>query len=318
MKGKTKRASFFRANAHAIILILILLLFSIIFFAEISTIIFISPQILEVPFSWLWLLIVIGILFMVLRTYAAQLTIRYVPRAFVRVLLFHLLFLGGIVLLNVFLLSANIPSLLLFGIGYLEFVLLAASLSLVVLVGDVHVLQQCAKKIMLALGIGTILFFISIFIQSIWPFLSLLVARVVYFLITLVYPETAFYTSYSTYQVIFYENIPTVGAEDFGGIILKTCSGVEGLTLFFLLFTFIILLEWSRIKEKWKIAALYLAGTITMILSNMLRVFLLIFAGIRVSPEFATGALHSNVGWIFFTLVFIFFEFLSYRWMVRK
>ncbi len=318
-KGKKVHIhTFVREHTPQILLFLTLALFSFLFFVEFFILSYVSPILATIPFSWWWFFAVIAITVMILREGSSSFSIQYSHKSFFSACVFHALSVSLIVLFNIFFVAkSSFASFALVAFWYLELLFIITSLAIIVVLGDINFLSNIWKKISLAIILGTLLFTVILLIHSLWKYLSLIVAHIVFFVLRLLF-TTAFYIPNSTYNGVYYDGVPTVGAGNFGGVILKTCSGVEGLSLFLILFSFLIILEWRNIREKWKIPVLYILGMLTMFLFNILRVFLLILAGIQVSPEFAAGGLHTNLGWIFFTFVFIFFEFLSYRWMVRR
>ncbi|MBW3017812.1 hypothetical protein KY325_01495, partial [Candidatus Woesearchaeota archaeon] len=123
------------------------------------------------------------------------------------------------------------------------------------------------------------------YFQRLWPFFSIVVGKTSHFLLSLIYSD-ALYSSASTSFGYLYEGIPTVGTPRFAGAIFKECSGIEGMSLFLLFFTIIVIIEWKTINKK-KLFVLYPLGIGTMFLINILRVTLLMIAGSEISPAFA-------------------------------
>ena len=154
--------------------------------------------------------------------------------------------------------------------------------------------------------------FYSMF-QKLWPIFALIVGKSVYFFLSLFYSD-AFYESTTVSFGHVFEGIPTVGTSNFAGAIFEQCSGIEGLSLFLLFFTIIVIIEWKEINKR-KLLILYPLGLGLMFLINIFRITLLMIAGTEISPAFAAGGFHSNFGWILFAIYFVIFEFFSYRWM---
>jgi exosortase/archaeosortase family protein len=57
----------------------------------------------------------------------------------------------------------------------------------------------------------------------------------------------------------------------------------------------------------------FIIGLLGVYLVNVLRLLLLIIAGVHISPRFAIGLVHTNAGWVFFIAYF-----LCYYLIVRK
>lgn len=177
------------------------------------------------------------------------------------------------------------------------------------------------KQFIVSILIAVMLRYILMFIVKIviflgdfaWPFLAHVTSKIVYFLLSL---------TFSDVFVNFGSNIsedafPLIGVGDFVVKIARSCSGMAGISLFFLLFVFIVFLERNNVV-KWKAALLLPLGMFGSLVMNVLRVYLLIVVGAVYSPEFAIGPFHNNVGWILFSTYFLVFEFLTYNWMLNK
>ena len=140
-------------------------------------------------------------------------------------------------------------------------------------------------------------------------FLAQIVAKIIYFLLKIFF-DGAFYRVDST-------SIPTIGIPRFVVKIARPCSGIEGMGLFLLLFTALVLIEHKRINKN-KVLLLYTLGIFGAFCINVMRTFSLFVVGHFVSPEFSLGVFHSNVGWIAFTIYFLIFIYFSYPWMKKK
>lgn len=98
--------------------------------------------------------------------------------------------------------------------------------------------------------------------------------------------------------------------------IVVGCSGIEGVSLFDLLFGLVVLIEWNRLIKA-RAFACYAAGIAAFLAANVVRIILLVVLGNRLTPEIATGHFHKNAGWVFFVLVFLGILRLTYNWMRR-
>jgi len=175
--------------------------------------------------------------------------------------------------------------------------------------------KKFSSKIFASLTISFIFLNVYFLFQKTWPFFSKIVAYPVYFLLKIFYSD-AFITSNTQLFGKSFQDIPTVGNSHFAGIIFRPCSGIEGLSLFLLLFTIIVIIDWNVINKK-KMLLLYLIGPLYMVVFNILRIFVLLISGIEISKSFAVGGFHSNLGWIIFTFAFFVFLKLTYGWLKR-
>jgi len=142
--------------------------------------------------------------------------------------------------------------------------------------------------------------------KGFWHVLAYVVAKVVYFMLSLTYPNVTFSMNP--------DMTATIGTNAFNVIIAGACSGIDGVKLFLILFTFFLIIDWKAINPK-KAVLLYFLGTVIMFTVNIIRVYLVLLIGNIVNPEFAMKGFHANIGWILFTFVFIIFEYLTYNWM---
>jgi exosortase/archaeosortase family protein len=98
-------------------------------------------------------------------------------------------------------------------------------------------------------------------------------------------------------------------------VILPTCSGIDGILLFQLLYALLIIADWYRLGRRRALIG-YFVGIATMLLANALRIAGMVVIGNRLSPELVLRY-HLNAGWIFFASVFLFYLLASYPWLVR-
>ena len=90
---------------------------------------------------------------------------------------------------------------------------------------------------------------------------------------------------------------PVIGVNDFYVRIAKSCSGIDSMGIFVLLFPVIITLNWRR----WLlplIPILFILGAAGAFMVNVLRLVIFIVIGAFYSPDLAVDMFHSNLGWI--------------------
>lgn len=164
-------------------------------------------------------------------------------------------------------------------------------------------------RTLIGLLIGTSFAFWYQLFKGFWHVFALIVSKVVYFLLTLSYHDV-------TYS-INPDSIPIIGTKAFNVMIAGPCSGIDGVKLFLILFTFFLVLDWKVINPV-RALLLYFLGTFVMFTVNIIRVYAVLLVGNIINPEFAMQAFHQNVGWVLFTVVFIIFEYFTYNWMRKK
>jgi exosortase E/protease (VPEID-CTERM system) len=88
------------------------------------------------------------------------------------------------------------------------------------------------------------------------------------------------------------------------------CSGFQGLQLITLFGACFFLYEKPFLRKAWSWMAL---GMVLILLSNLLRVSLLIGIGASGHPKWATNAFHSSAGTLFFAMVASLMIYLAYK-----
>jgi exosortase/archaeosortase family protein len=165
------------------------------------------------------------------------------------------------------------------------------------------------KEMLLVFVLTIVIYNAVMFIRGAWQFLSKIVTLSVSFLLATVFDEVR-------YSVANPES-PTLAVGDFGVIIGSPCSGIDGMSLFTMLFMMMIAFDWSRVN-KVKAFLIFPIGAIGMFCMNIVRVFSLMVVGKTISVDFAIGAFHSNVGWIIFITYFLTFLYFVYPYLVKK
>ncbi len=165
------------------------------------------------------------------------------------------------------------------------------------------------KQIVATFVMTAIVYNMVIFIRGAWMFLSKIVTISVAFLLALTFPEVRYSLKNPAY--------PSLVVGDFGVLIGSPCSGIDGMSLFSMLFIMIIVFDWSRIN-KLKAFIIFPFGVIGMYCVNILRVYSLMIVGKTISKEFAIGAFHSNIGWILFITYFLSFLYFVYPYLTKS
>ena len=109
---------------------------------------------------------------------------------------------------------------------------------------------------------------------------------------------------------------PTLTGADLDVTILLGCSGLNGIELFGYLFGGMAILDWNRLRKGRALAG-YFAGVLAMLLGNALRITSLVVLGNRGFAEIVSRY-HISAGWIFFSVVFLLYLSMTYRWMLKR
>ena len=165
------------------------------------------------------------------------------------------------------------------------------------------------KEIMFFSSLIVVYYFIIDFFQRIWYPLSLMVRKILYYLLSLAFSDV--------YMGATTADGPTLGVNDFLVGISKECSGIDSLLLFISLYLFLFILNWKDIDKR-RMAILFIPGLIGTFAYNLARIYILMLAGIFISPEFAADAFHSNIGWILFLGFFIIFWHFGSKYAYKK
>jgi len=104
---------------------------------------------------------------------------------------------------------------------------------------------------------------------------------------------------------------------NFRVIIGQPCSGIDSMLLFISLYLIIAIMDWKRINKKMAIL-LFFIGAVGMYLTNILRIFILFLVGIYISPKFAVGLFHTNIGWILFIIFFFIYWSIGSKFIYKK
>jgi exosortase/archaeosortase family protein len=149
-------------------------------------------------------------------------------------------------------------------------------------------------------------FFPSRALETIWPWYGQVLGRCVYVLARIFVPGLA-YTGDSN---------PTLSGPSLDVTIVPECSGISGLELFDFLFGAVMVLDWNRLRKSRTLIG-YAAGLLAILLGNTIRITSLVVFGNRGFAE-TVARFHVSAGSIFFSIVFLVYLSLTYRWMLGK
>ena len=143
-------------------------------------------------------------------------------------------------------------------------------------------------------------------IEALWPWYGQALGRMVYAL-----------SSIFVYGIGYTGSLnPTLTGPDLDVTIILACSGINGLELFDYLFGAMAILDWNRLQKQRALAG-YFLGLFAMLLGNALRITSLVVFGNR---GFSGMVAHYHIaaGWIFFSVVFLLYLSMTYRWMLKS
>lgn len=140
-------------------------------------------------------------------------------------------------------------------------------------------------------------------IQNEWQRLSLFTGEAAYRLLS---PFLNVYKDFSNPAG------PVIGVKDFYIRIFESCSGIESLGVFSLLFLALVAFNAKGINMA-AVPFLFLAGVAGTLSMNVLRIVLLVLIGAFISPDLAVNAFHTNAGWVLMLAYFAVFTEVSSR-----
>lgn len=155
----------------------------------------------------------------------------------------------------------------------------------------------------LAVVIASLTWFPHRLFMAAWPYYSQALGHAVYFL---AHP----FVSYLQYVP---DATPTLLGPHLDITILFGCSGLQAIKLFQILFAFVLIVDWNVLNRR-RIVQGYFAGLAIALLSNVVRIVLLVVLGNRVSTDVVLR-LHAGAGWVFFAAVFSACLWLAYNWL---
>lgn len=157
-----------------------------------------------------------------------------------------------------------------------------------------QVRKEFRKELLISSIIAIVFYFSFSSIFKLWPYLSGIVLVVVSKMLSL-----------TVSQVIIIRPL-TLQLPNFAVTIGEYCSGIESLFLISVLYVMIGCLERNRLRMSryFLLFPLLLCG---MFVLNIVRVYLIIQAGIWISPQIAAKLFHTYLGMILFMVYFFFF-----------
>jgi exosortase/archaeosortase family protein len=168
-----------------------------------------------------------------------------------------------------------------------------------------HFIYHFRKELLICLTLSIIFYFAIFYVWNLWPLLSFLVLHIEYSLLTL---------SFKNVHII-----PplTLFLDNFGVEIEESCSGLDSLFLFTALYVFIGILDWKTFNHK-KLFLMFIVSATGTFFVNILRIYLLLLAGVFISPTLTVQLFHTYLGMVLFIIYFVLFWKSTYEWMKKN
>ena len=157
--------------------------------------------------------------------------------------------------------------------------------------------RRCRNEVLATLTLSTIFYFLFGTIFQLWPYLSKIVLWAVLGLLQFSHPNAIV--------------VPplTIQLPQFAITIGEYCSGIESLFLITTLYLLIGCLEWNKLHRT-RFFLHYFPLIIGMFALNIVRVYLIIQAGVIFGPQIAAKLFHTYLGMILFMSYFL----LYWKW----
>jgi exosortase/archaeosortase family protein len=149
-------------------------------------------------------------------------------------------------------------------------------------------------------------YFLLMFFQGLWPMFVYPITKILFFLFRPFYP---------VYMEL--HEAPLMDVDGFVVSIGAACSGIESLFLFVAFSIGIFVLDHEKLNKN-RFLIYSVIGIIGIYFVNILRLFLLILTGVHISPEFAVGIFHSNIGWLMFVIYFAIYYYFMRKFIYKK
>lgn len=158
----------------------------------------------------------------------------------------------------------------------------------------IKVMTRFRKEFFISFALSISFYFAFSFIFGLWPYLSGAVLFAVVKMLNL---------TFDTVKVV-----PplTIQIPQFAVTIGQYCSGIESLFLISILYLLIGHIEWPRLRKS-RYFLYFPPLLIGMFLLNIVRVYLIIIAGVLTTPELAARLFHTYLGMLLFMGYFFIF-----------
>lgn len=165
--------------------------------------------------------------------------------------------------------------------------------------------KMCKKELIATVILATLFYFLFGMIFSLWPYLSKIVLWAVLGLLQFTNPGA--------------KVVPplTIQLPQFAITIGEYCSGIESLFLITTLYVLIGCLEWNKLHKN-VFFLHFFPLIIGMFMLNIVRVFVIIQAGVFFGPQIAAKLFHTYLGMLLFMSYFLVYWKWSAPIILRK
>lgn len=186
--------------------------------------------------------------------------------------------------------------------------------------------QVMPRPVLIALTGGTSLIAYSFLRLYIWERVCNSTGLMVYYLLQLMRFDVSFFTTpfYSIHRHTW-TGVANVGTPEFALRIHESCSGMEGIFLFFFMLSLVLLADW-KLFARLRCLNLYLIVVLYMFTVNVLRIVSVYLAAIWLQANVHTLAVqyqaraifHSNVGLVVYLAAFSVFIVALYSYATKQ
>ncbi len=177
------------------------------------------------------------------------------------------------------------------------------------------------RRAVIALYGGFSIYLYTLFNPTLWMLCFREVGALIFALLTLYGVDP-----YITYRI--YSGGVFIRTSQFHILIFNGCSGFEGVTLFLLMLSAMLLADWNLFK-RYRLWILYLSGALYVMAMNILRITAVFLVGHHTfTPDASETTVairnqfvyqfHNFAGWAFYMAVFFVFALCLYRHARRR
>lgn len=171
------------------------------------------------------------------------------------------------------------------------------------------------KEVVVCIIISIVFYGVMLLFQNLWLVFSSIVSGILYDVFHIFF-DNVNYLPFVPSATMTEGGGPVLMLGNFSAIIGKPCSGIDSLLLFTSVYALIFILDRKKLNITRAIIAFFI-GAVGMFATNILRIFLLFIIGAYISPTFAIGLFHSNVGWILFIAYFAIFWYIASKFVYK-
>ena len=172
-----------------------------------------------------------------------------------------------------------------------------------------HMFHTSWKEFIASTIVAYFIYWFAVWIETLWGYLAKTVTYAIYVLFKILFlnPVVSFADP----------EMPFISIKNFGVYIVSSCSGVDSIGYFLLVYSLLLIFFWRKIKLM-NALLFFVIGIVGVFLVNILRVFLIMLVGAFISREFALNAFHTNIGMVLFILYFFAFWMIAKKYLLKE